>query len=147
MRGQPGFFDIDERLKRLSDLGDYLEAFLSAVDFEMFRGELNAALVYSDGAQGGRPPFDPVMMFKILVIQAMDNLSDERCRVPDQRSHVVHAVSGPWPSRSSSRRAHDLAVSREAHEGGGDSAVIRPFRRDAARIRLHRHVGAPSTPV
>jgi transposase, IS5 family len=45
MRGQPGFFDIDERLKRLSDLGDYLEAFLSAVDFEMFRGELNAALV------------------------------------------------------------------------------------------------------
>jgi hypothetical protein len=34
MRGQPGFFDIDERLKRLSDLGDYLEAFLSAVDFE-----------------------------------------------------------------------------------------------------------------
>ena len=52
MRGQPGFFDIDERLKRLSDLGDYLEAFLSAVDFEMFRGELNAALVYSDGAQG-----------------------------------------------------------------------------------------------
>ena len=78
MRGQPGFFDIDERLKRLSDLGDYLEAFLSAVDFEMFRGELNAALVYSDGAQGGRPPFDPVMMFKILVIQAMDNLSDER---------------------------------------------------------------------
>ena len=78
MRGQPGFFDIDERLKRLSDLGDYLEAFLSAVDFEMFRGELNAALIYSDGAQGGRPPFDPVMMFKILVIQAMDNLSDER---------------------------------------------------------------------
>ena len=78
MRGQPGFFDIDERLERLSDLGDYLEAFLSAVDFEMFRGELNAALVYSDGAQGGRPPFDPVMMFKILVIQAMDNLSDER---------------------------------------------------------------------
>ena len=62
----------------MSDLGDYLEAFLSAVDFEMFRGELNAALVYSDGAQGGRPPFDPVMMFKILAIQAMDNLSDER---------------------------------------------------------------------
>ncbi len=25
MRGQPGFFDIDDRLKRLSDLGDQLE--------------------------------------------------------------------------------------------------------------------------
>ena len=44
MRGQPGFFDIDDRLKRLSDLGDQLEAFRSAVDFELFRPELNAAL-------------------------------------------------------------------------------------------------------
>jgi hypothetical protein len=41
---QPGFFDIDDRLKRLSDLGDQLETFRSAVDFELFRPELNAAL-------------------------------------------------------------------------------------------------------
>jgi transposase, IS5 family len=78
MRGQPGFFDVDERLKRLSDLGDQLEAFGGAVDFEMFRADLLAALAYSDGAQGGRPPFDPLMMFKILIIQAANNLSDER---------------------------------------------------------------------
>ncbi|MCI0467423.1 MAG: transposase [Beijerinckiaceae bacterium] len=78
MRGQAGFFDVDNRLKRLSDLGDQLEAFRVAVDFETFRPELNAALSYSDGSQGGRPPFDPVMMFKILVIQAANNLSDER---------------------------------------------------------------------
>ena len=78
MRDQPGFFDIDDRLKRLSDLGDQLEAFRVVVDFETFRPELNAALSYSNGSQGGRPPFDPVMMFKILVIQAANNLSDER---------------------------------------------------------------------
>jgi transposase, IS5 family len=78
MRGQPGFFDVDERLNRLSELGDQLEKFQSAIDFEIFRADLNSALSYSDGAQGGRPPFDPVMMFKILVIQAIDNLSDER---------------------------------------------------------------------
>ena len=78
MRGQPGFFDVDERLKRLSDLGDQMLAFTAAVDFEMFRPELTRALAYSDGAQGGRPPFDPVMMFKILVIQAANTLSDER---------------------------------------------------------------------
>ena len=78
MRGQPGFFDIDDRLKRLSDLGDQLETFRSAVDFELFRSELNAALSYMDRTEGGRPPFDPVMMFKILVIQATNNLSDER---------------------------------------------------------------------
>ena len=78
MRSQPGFFDVDDRLKRLSDLGDQLEAFQAAVDFEIFRADLMSALAYSDGAQGGRPPFDAVMMFKILVIQAANNLSDER---------------------------------------------------------------------
>jgi transposase len=78
MRDRRGFFDVDERLKRLSDLGDQLEVFQSAVDFEMFRPQLNAVLSYSDGSQGGRPPFDPVMMFKILVIQAVNDLSDER---------------------------------------------------------------------
>jgi transposase, IS5 family len=44
------------------------------VEFEAFRPELNAALTYSEGTQGGRPPFDPVMMFKILVIQTTNNL-------------------------------------------------------------------------
>jgi IS5 family transposase len=78
MGGQRGFFDVDDRLKRLSDLGDQLETFRTAVDFEIFRAELNAALAYSDGTQGGRPPFDPVLMFKILIIQATNNLSDER---------------------------------------------------------------------
>ena len=70
MRGQAGFFDVDERLKRLSDLGDELETYAGTVDFEMFRLELDMALGYSDGADGGRPPYDPVMMFKILVVQA-----------------------------------------------------------------------------
>ena len=35
-------------------------------------------MAYSDGAKGGRPPFDPVMMFKILVIQGANALCDER---------------------------------------------------------------------
>jgi transposase, IS5 family len=78
MARQPGLFDVDDRLRRLSDIGDQLEAFSAVVDFEMFRPELGPALNYSDGARGGRPPFDPVMMFKILVIQAQNNLSDER---------------------------------------------------------------------
>ncbi len=75
---QPGFFDVDERLARLSGLGDQLEAFSRTVDFEAFRLDLEKALAYSDGSKGGRPPFDPVLMFKILVIQTLNNLSDER---------------------------------------------------------------------
>jgi IS5 family transposase len=75
---QAGFFDIDERLQRLSALGDQLEAYGRTVNFELFRPDLEAALAYGDGSRGGRPPFDPVMMFKILVIQAQNSLSDER---------------------------------------------------------------------
>ena len=74
----PGLFDLDERLQRLSALGDQLELIASVVDFEVFRPDLEAALNYSDGAKGGRPPFDPVMMLKILIIQAQNNLSDDR---------------------------------------------------------------------
>ena len=48
MLGQPGFFEVDERLKRLSDLGDQLLAFAGAVDFEIFRPDLSAALAYAD---------------------------------------------------------------------------------------------------
>lgn len=74
----PGFFDVDDRLKRLSDLGDQLETYGRVVDFEAFRPELEKALAYASGAHGGRPPYDPVMMLKVLVIQTANNLSDER---------------------------------------------------------------------
>src|SRR3546814_18713594 len=79
--GHPGFFDVDDRLARLSGLGDQLEGFGRAVDLGMFRPDLVSALGYGDGAQGGRPPFEPVRMFKILVIQAANNISDERAEV------------------------------------------------------------------
>jgi len=78
MAKQAGFFDVDDRLKRLSDLGDQLEAYAAAVDFEIFRADLEKTLAYSDGSKGGRPPYDAVLMFKILIIQAQNNLSDDR---------------------------------------------------------------------
>ena len=40
MRGEHGFFAIDERLKDLSAKGDDLEQLNSIVDFEIFRAEL-----------------------------------------------------------------------------------------------------------
>ena len=62
----------------MSGLGDQLEAFSETVDFEVFRPDLEKALAYSDGSKGRRAPFDPVLMFRILVIQTLNNLSDER---------------------------------------------------------------------
>jgi IS5 family transposase len=78
MRGQAGFFDVDERLKELSAKGDDLERLNRIVDFETFRPDLARAVPRSDGSKGGRPPFDHVFMWKILILQASHSLSDER---------------------------------------------------------------------
>lgn len=78
MGGQPGFFDLDERYAALSAAGDPLVRLGELVDFEVFRAPLLRALRRSDGTRGGRPPYDPVLMFKVLVLQALYNLSDDR---------------------------------------------------------------------
>jgi transposase, IS5 family len=78
MAGQGGFFDTDERLQWLSAAGDPLERLAAVVDFELFRPELDAALGRSDRAKGGRPPYDPVLMFRILVLQSLYTLSDDQ---------------------------------------------------------------------
>src|ERR671918_1336806 len=75
---QPGLFDLDERYAALSAAGDPLERLAAVVDFELFRGELAAALARSDRAKGGRPPYDAVLMFKILVVQTLYTLSDDQ---------------------------------------------------------------------
>jgi transposase, IS5 family len=78
MRGQAGLFDVDERLKELSAKGDDLERLAAVVNFELFRPALARAVPRSDGSKGGRPPFDHVFMWKVLILQASHSLSDER---------------------------------------------------------------------
>lgn len=75
---QAGLFGLSEHLKRLSAHGDPLEVLARVVDFEAFRPVLDTALAYSDGAKGGRPPYDPVTMLKVLVLAAQNNVSDAR---------------------------------------------------------------------
>lgn len=75
---QPGFFDLSDRLKDISKFGDPLERLTQVIDFEIFREALEEALSFGDQSKGGRPPYDAVLMFKILVLQALYNLSDEQ---------------------------------------------------------------------
>ena len=78
MRGQAGFWNIEERYVRLSEAGDPLEKLNAVVPWEVFRKPLAKALKRSDGARGGRPAYDPLMMFKIMVLQALYGLSDDQ---------------------------------------------------------------------
>jgi IS5 family transposase len=76
--GTQGGSGINERYVRLSEAGDPLEKLNAVVPWEVFRKPLAKALKRSDGAKGGRPPYDPVLMFKILVLQALYSLSDDQ---------------------------------------------------------------------
>ena len=75
---QTGLFGLSYHLKRLSAHGDSLEELSRIIDFEAFRPTLVAALAYGNGAKGGRPPYDPAAMLKVLILAAQNNVSDAR---------------------------------------------------------------------
>jgi transposase, IS5 family len=73
-----GFFDQDIRLSKLSKLGNPLERLLEGIDFEAFRSFLESKLEQKAKGPGGRPPYDYVLMFKIMILQRFYNLSDDQ---------------------------------------------------------------------
>lgn len=73
-----GFFDQDLRLSKLSYLGDPLVKLNEHVDFEKFRKVLEEKLSKEATGKGGRPPYDYVLLFKILILQRYYNLSDDQ---------------------------------------------------------------------
>jgi len=75
---QKGFFDETDRLQELSRLGDPLEKLNKYVNWEGLRGILTRTLRKESQGPGGRPPFDYVMMFKILVLQKLYNIADDK---------------------------------------------------------------------
>jgi len=77
---QGGFFDAEYRLQDITKQGDPLEKLNQHIEWEMFRPVLEEAFLAEgkDPQKGGRPPYDYVMMFKILVLQRLYNVADER---------------------------------------------------------------------
>ncbi len=75
---QPGFFDLSERHALLEKLGDPLPRINEVVNWEAFRPILEGMRGKSDPRKGGRPPWDAVLMFKVLVVQQLYNLSDDQ---------------------------------------------------------------------
>ena len=103
---------MSEHLARLSDDGDPLEVLAATVDFEYFQGWLVEGLDYGDDSKGGRPPFDPVSMFKILILQAQHNLGDARMEfmIRDRLSWMRFLdfdLGGPTPDENIIRLFHN----------------------------------------
>ncbi len=78
---QLGFFDADKRLSILSTKGDPLEVIFHLVPWEGFRAAIEAVVLTSDSAKkstAGRKSIDCLVMFRMLVLAALYNLSDEQ---------------------------------------------------------------------
>tara|TARA_R110000868_G_C10828787_1_gene759203 strand:- start:169 stop:1209 length:1041 start_codon:yes stop_codon:yes gene_type:complete len=114
-----GFFDQDIRLSKLSHLGDPLEKLKQGIDFEFFRPLLETELTKSAKGKGGRPPYDYLLMFKILILQRYYNLSD------DQVEYQIN-------DRMSFMRFLDLAIADDVP----DSKTVWKFREQLIDLGL-----------
>ncbi|WP_245638503.1 transposase [Croceicoccus bisphenolivorans] len=135
-------FSLSERLERLSRDGDPLEVLGEAVDFERSRPLLVKGLGYNDGAKGGRPPFDPVSMFKVLVVQAQHNLSDVRMEfmTRDQLSWMRFFgfdLGGTMPDENTIRHYRNRLA-----ESGTPEALMQAFEQQL-RERGYLAIGGP----
>lgn len=74
----PGLFDYEFQLEKINKHNPPLQKLSSVIDWEMFRFPLEEAFAIEAKAPGGRPPFDRLMMFKIIILQRYYNLSDEQ---------------------------------------------------------------------
>lgn len=73
-----GLFDEQIRLEKLSKKQDPLERLQRHIDFEFFRKPLQQFFDKDiDRSKGGRPAYDYVLMFKVLILQRYYNLSDD----------------------------------------------------------------------
>jgi IS5 family transposase len=75
---QKGFFDENDRLAEISKLGDPLEKLNRNINWEALRKILTKVFKKAAKGPGGRPPFDYVMMFKILILQKLYNMADDK---------------------------------------------------------------------
>jgi len=72
-----GLFEDQFRQEKITNMKDPLEQLNHFIRWEDFRPVIDKAFAVTDPSLGGRPPFDRVMLFKVLVLQRMYNLSDD----------------------------------------------------------------------
>lgn len=74
-------FGEEFRLEKLSKKHDPLERLNQHIDWEIFRPVFNSVFEKQAKGAGGRPPYDYVLMFKILILQRYYHISDEQVEI------------------------------------------------------------------
>ena len=117
---QTSFFDLENRYASLSEAGDPLERLDGVIDWEIFRPILQRLDIKDRKSAAGRKPTCRILMFKLLILQRLHNLSDERLQyqVTDRLSFMRFLglkLSGDVPDARTvwafreALKAHELA--------------------------------------
>jgi IS5 family transposase len=75
---QNSLFDLENRYASLSKTGDPLQRLNAIIDWEIFRPILERMDKKERKSNAGRKPTCRILMFKMLVLQRLNGLSDER---------------------------------------------------------------------
>lgn len=75
---QPGFWDLEERQSKLNQKKDLLVRLNEIIPGERFRPLLEQIHHKPRKSNAGRKPMDVIVMFKLLVLQQLYNISDEQ---------------------------------------------------------------------
>jgi len=75
---QHGLFDIQMRHEKIKQYATMLNQLNSIIDWEEFRSTLEIIRNKERKSNAGRKPFEVILMFKILILQSLYNLSDEQ---------------------------------------------------------------------
>jgi len=75
--GQKGFWDLERRQQELVKKKSVLEELHRVIPWESFRGELEQIHAKPRKSKAGRKAIDVIVLFKLLVLQQLYNISDE----------------------------------------------------------------------
>jgi len=86
--GQRGFWDEEERMSKIKKKCPTLHDLRMAINWEAFLPLLSQGYSQERKSNAGRKPIDPLIMFRMLILQQLYNLSDEQLelQVNDRRS-------------------------------------------------------------
>lgn len=90
----PSIFDYQNHVERLSGRETALDRLNAFIDWEFFRPYVRQAFRPRDPARGGRPAFDEIFMFKILVLQRIHDLSEEATELAVMERLTWHRFLG-----------------------------------------------------
>ncbi len=112
-------FEHEKVMQSLSAMGNPLENISRLVDFEMFRSTLESSLFTEERrSNAGRRPIDPVLMFKVMVVQRLYGLGDEQAEYQIKDRTSFREFLGIFTVGDVPDARHHMEISRGPDQQG-----------------------------